>query len=98
MTKVEEFLTTDFDSASLLSYEEMLRREAEQGAGAFAEDEIFVFLTASDRPSLRREIHHLLGSHRSGILAVMSRTADGRREEQEGNLRILPLVTIHGLI
>ena len=98
MTKVEEFLTTDFDSASLLSYEEMLRREAEQGAGAFAEDEIFVFLTASDRPSLRREIHHLLGSHRSGILAVMSRTADGKREEQEGNLRILPLVTIHGLI
>ena len=107
MTAVEEFLTTDFDSCTLLPFEQLLRQEAQgdagQGAAAAAgasPEEVFVFLTPADRPSLRLQIHSLLGVHRSGILAIPSRTADGRMQERERNLLILPVyettVTIHG--
>ena len=102
MTMVEEFLTTDFDSspAALMPFEQLLRREAEQNAFSEAGslpgsgEEVFLFLTAFDRPSLRGSIQKLLGTRRSGILAVLSRTAEGRREEHERNLYILPVYEV----
>ncbi len=96
MTALEEYLTTDFDAAALLPFEEMLRQETGQktGRGGEMRDEIFLFLTSSDRPSLRDSIRKLLGTGHSGILAVLSRTADGRREEHERNLYILPVCAV----
>lgn len=94
MTAMEEFLTTDFASSALLPYEEMLRREAVKSLSPAGGDEVFVFLTSSDTPSLRRNIQTLLGNSRSGILAVLSRTAEHRREEQEKNLHIMPVYEI----
>lgn len=99
MTAVEEFLTTDFSACSLLPFEELLRREAgrkpeamtSSGISPGAEDEVYVFLTSMDRPSLRSQIQDLLGVQHSGVLAVLSRTADRRREEQLRNLHILPV-------
>ena len=102
LTAVEEFLTTDFDHASLCPFGEMLQREtgssgkqaADSGSGLSASDEVFVFLSCADSPSLRAQIHALLGTQRSGVFAVPSRTADRRREEQERNLHILPVCNL----
>ena len=102
MAALEEFLTTDFDSCSLLPFEEMIRQEAEKKPGAMAhlsgasdlssnaDDEVFVFIAYTDHPSLRAQIRKLLGLRRSGLLAVLSRNT-GRREERERNLFILPV-------
>jgi hypothetical protein len=60
-----------------------------------SDDEISIFLTHSDRPALRNAIHGFLGTRRSGILAVLCRTADRRREEHERNLHILPVCNVN---
>lgn len=91
LTSVEEFLTTDFDACSLLTFEEMIRRESLPGPDPSKEQEVFVFITCCENASLKAAIRKLLGGSRSGILALMSRTADGRREAYEGNLHILPV-------
>ena len=95
LTAMEEFLTADFDALSLLPFEEMLRLEAERrpdpNTAAGYGDEVLVFLTSSDRPVVRAQIHRLLGLQRSGILAVPARTSDRRHQEQERNLLILPV-------
>ena len=88
-------LTADFDALSLLPFEEMLRLEAERrpdpNTAAGYGDEVLVFLTSSDRPVVRAQIHRLLGLQRSGILAVPARTSDRRHQEQERNLLVLPV-------
>lgn len=123
LTAVEEFLTTDFDEAPLLSFTEILQsevcfsaqsatrssvrsdgnssmrkegthsvqREPGQNASHGAGDVFYIFLTYADSPSLRRQIHDLLGPQAGGVLAVPSRTADRRRAEWERNLYILPV-------
>lgn len=95
LTAMEEFLTADFDALSLLPFEEMLRLEAERrpdpNPAAGYGDEVLVFLTSSDRPVVRAQIHRLLGLQRSGILAVPARTSDRRHQEQERNLLVLPV-------
>ena len=104
LAAVEEYLTTDFDSSPLFPLEELLLQEAQgnehrSSSAAYdgpSEEEVCVFLTSSDRPSLRLQIHRLLGVHRSGILALLSRTAYGRRQERERNLLILPVYENHG--
>lgn len=60
-----------------------------------SDDEISIFLTHSDRPALRNAIHGFLGTRRSGILAVLCRTADRRREKHERNLHILPVCNVN---
>lgn len=97
MTSLEEFLTTDFDRVPLLGFEEMIRQESEMRTRVPAsgnDDEIFVFLTCADRPSLVRAIHTLLGKDRSAVLALLCRTADRKHEAQEGNLHILPVCDV----
>lgn len=123
LTAVEEFLTTDFDEAPLLSFTEILQsevcfsaqsatrssvrsdgnssmrkegthsvqREPGQNASHGAGDVFYIFLTYADSPSLRRQLHDLLGPQAGGVLAVPSRTADRRRAEWERNLYILPV-------
>lgn len=123
LTAVEEFLTTDFDEAPLLSFTEILQsevcfsaqsatrssvrsdgnssmrkegtlsvqREPGQNASHGAGDVFYIFLTYADSPSLRRQIHDLLGPQAGGVLAVPSRTADQRRAEWDRNLYILPV-------
>lgn len=93
LTAMEEFLTSDFDACPLLSFEEMLSREHAQSLrqSTGSEEEVSVFLTAMDSPSLRSRIQELLGMRRSGILAVLSRTADRRETERERNLHIIPV-------
>ena len=102
LTAVEEFLTTDFERAPLCPFIEMLQRETDpakrqtagHGGSPGSEEEVFVFLSYADSPSLRAQIHTLLGTQHSGILAVPSRTADRRQEEQEKNLHILPVCNL----
>lgn len=94
MTAMEEYLTRDFDSAPVLPFEEMIRREARMRTDPASDNEVSVFLTCMDRPSLRDSIQALLGPNRSGILAVLSRTADRRREEHVRNLHVLPLCDV----
>ena len=93
LTAMEEFLTSDFDACPLNAFEEMLSQEYAQSLrqGSDSEEEVYVFLTSLDRPSLRSGIQKLLGMRRSGILAVLSRTADHRKEERERNLYIMPV-------
>ena len=93
LTAMEEFLTSDFDACPLLSFEEMLSREHAQSLrqSTGSEEEVSVFLTAMDSPSLRSRIQKLLGMRRSGILAVLSRTADRKKTEREQNLHIIPV-------
>ncbi len=110
MTAAEEFLTTDFDTAPLLPFEEMLLCSAGrlpvtgETSGTAAQmppsgdpllpgsgDEISVFITAADRPVLRTAIHTVLGNDHAGILAILCRTQEHRREEHERNLHILPV-------
>ena len=90
---MEEFLTSDFDACPLLSFEELLSQEHAQSLrqSTGSEEEVYVFLTAMDRPSLRSEIQELLGMRRNGVLAVLSRTADQRKTERERNLHIVPV-------
>ncbi len=94
LTAVEQFLTIDFDKIPLLSFEEMIKTQAQKQTACAGSSEVYVFLTSSDSPALRMRIHSLLGIRHSGILAVMSRTADHLRETQEGNLHILPVCDI----
>ena len=93
LTAMEEFLTSDFDACPLLPFEEMLSREHAQSLrqSTGSEEEVSVFLTAMDSPSLRSRIQKLLGMRRSGILAVLSRTADRKKTEREQNLHIIPV-------
>lgn len=93
LTAMEEFLTSDFDASPFLPFEEMLSREHAQSLRqrTGSEEEVYVFLTAMDRPSLRSRIQELLGMRRSGILAVLSRTADQRKTGRERNLHIIPV-------
>lgn len=91
LTAVEEFLTSDFDSAALIPFETMIASQAGTQRASAGSSEVFIFLTSSDSMQLRRHIHSLLGNRHSGILAVMSRTTDHFREQQEGNLHILPV-------
>ncbi len=91
MTLVEQFLSSDFDKMSLIPFTAMIKGYASRPDLSGENSEVFIFLTSSDNRSLRDSIHSLLGVRHSGILAVMSRTADHRREEQEKNLHILPV-------
>ena len=68
-----------------------VQREPGQNASHGAGDVFYIFLTYADSPSLRRQIHDLLGPQAGGVLAVPSRTADRRRAEWERNLYILPV-------
>lgn len=94
MTVVERFLSSNFDQMTSVPYVDMIRACAAHPDVSGESSEVFIFLTASDSRFLRDSIHSLLGVRHSGILAVMSRTLDHHREEQEKNLYILPVYEV----
>ena len=91
MTAVEEYLTSDFDPAQTSSFEEALRHETITTALSGSGSEVFIFITCQDTPSLRAAALDILGSTGSGILALLSRTADRRPQERVRGLYILPV-------
>ncbi len=94
MTAIEHFLTADFSLAPKIPFAGLIRSCAKRPDLSGESGEVFVFLTSSDSQELRAAIHGLLGVRNSGILALMSRTADHRRQEHERNLYILPVYDI----
>ena len=91
VTAVEEYLASDFDSKKISSFEDMIRHETAADTRSVYDSEMFVFITSQDTPSLRLAVLDLLGAAGSGILALLSRSADRRIQERVGGLYVLPV-------
>ena len=89
LTKMEEFLTADFSRMEVTPFPDMVAQTADRESGRGA-DEVCVFFSEFDTPSLRESIKRLLGRQGSGILVAAVRSAQNRAIERDGELLILP--------
>ena len=89
LTGMEEFLASDTALSQVTGYADMLESIASEGRWK-SRDEVYVFFSASDTPSLRGCMHRVLNGHGSGIFVSCVRSAENRGKETEGDLFILP--------
>lgn len=88
-TRIERFLTTDFDRVHLIPFPDLLREA--KTSSLRKRDEIALIVSANDSPDLREAARALLGKSQ-GIFALPCLDSDRRVKEQDGPLSLVPVI------